>query len=104
LASAATAWIDRSSCAALVAALAAESLIDRPFAATAWMERDICSTAVEFWSTDVISPSVIALTCSIEAAISLIDDEVCSAAAARSVALPATPVIDRDICSIAAAV
>ena len=43
-------------------------------------------------------------TSSIEAAISLIEDDVSSAAAARSVAFPATPTIERDISSIAAAV
>ena len=48
--------------------------------------------------------SAIAPTSSIDAAISLIDDDVSSAADARSLAWPATPSIERDISSMAAAV
>ena len=58
---------------------------------------------MEFCSTAVPSPSVIAPTSSIDAAISLIDDDVCSADTARSLAFSATVAIDRDISSMAAA-
>ena len=68
------------------------------------MERFICSTEVEFWSADVAMFSAMAPTSSMEAAISLIDEDVCSAAAARSLAWPATPSIEREISSMAAAV
>ena len=76
----------------------------RPFSATAFTDRDICSIDVAFCSTAVFRLSVIAPTSSIEAAISLIADEVSSADTARSLALSATAEIERDISSIAAAV
>ena len=66
--------------------------------------RHLLDRGVEFCSTAVARFSVIAPTSSIDAAISLIDDEVSSAAAASSSALPDTPLIDRAISSMAAAV
>src|SRR5512132_3459380 len=48
--------------------------------------------------------SALAATCSIDDAILLMELDVCSAAAARSSALPRTPSIERVISSIAAAI
>ena len=74
------------------------------FCATLWTDRDSCSIETPFCSTVDARLSAIAVTSSIEAAVSLIAEDVSSAAAASSSAFEATPWIDRVISSIAAAV
>ena len=99
-----TAWLDRSSWAALVAAPPASSVMRRAFCATDWIERASSSIPEAFCSTVCARLSAMALTSSTEAAVSLIAEDVSSAAAARSSVLEATPWNERVISSIAAAV
>ena len=98
----ATERAERSICEALEAAIVASSVIFKALAETPSTERASSSVEEKTCSTVEARLSVIALTCSMDTAVSLIQADVSSAATVRSAAFEATLSIERVICSMVA--